>query len=329
MTPMGRMTRALASGTILAGALLLAGCQTTAPADSTRGQNYIEFAKQYQQQGLNDSALAAFALALEENPRLVDAYMGMGEIYRQQGKLDDAGKSYEQAAALAPTSYDAHYYLGLVRQLMGQLQEAVAAYLRALAIKPDSFEATQNLASAYVQLGRASDALTYAAKATELKPGSQAAWANLAATYSLLGRYQDAVNAYRQAAELGEAAEPILLGLADAHIRLGHFDRARVVLETLVRRQATCIAFERLGFVQFRQTRYEDALASFRRALELDANDIASLNGLGVSLMTMYVQTGRANVAQRDESLKAWRRSLELKPAQPRIIDLLSRYQHF
>lgn len=313
----------------LAGLLYLGGCQTTQQASSAKGQDYVKAGRDYQQQGLNDSALAAFALALEENPRLVDAYMGMGDIYRQQGKLDDAGKSYEQAAALAPTSYDAHYYLGLVRQLMGQLNEAVAAYLRALAIKPDSFEATQNLASAYVQLGRASDALTYASRATELKPGSQAAWANLAATYSLLGRYDEAVDAYRQAAELGEAAEPILLGLADAHIRLGHFERARVVLDQIVRRVPTCIAYERLGFVLFREAKYDEALANFRKALEYDANDVASLNGLGVCLMTIYVQSGRASIAQRDESLKAWRRSLELRPTQPRIIDLLARYQHF
>ncbi|MCX5661717.1 MAG: tetratricopeptide repeat protein [Planctomycetota bacterium] len=321
--------RALVAVAMLAGMMVLAGCQGPQSAGSPKGQQYVQAGREYQQQGLNDSALAAFALALEENPRLVDAYMGMGDIYRQQGKLDDAGKSYEQAATLAPTSYDAHYYLGLVKQLMGSLNEAVAAYLRALAIKPDSFEATQNLASAYVQLGRASDALTYATRATELKPGSQAGWANLAATYSLLGRYDEAVDAYRQAAELGEAAEPILLGLADAHIRLGHFDRAKVVLDQIVRKNPTCIAYERMGFVQFRQSKYEEALASFRHALQLDGNDVASLNGLGVCLMTIYVQSGRTSVEQRDESLKAWRRSLELRPTQPRIIDLMARYQHF
>lgn len=302
--------------------LFFGGCQTGPSAT-----DHVEQGRQYLASGLTESALAAFNLAIEENPRMTEAHMGVGDIYRQKGDYAKASESYEEAARLQPQSFDAHYYLGLTQQLMGRVSESVRSYLRALTINPDSFEANKNLASAYLQLGRPNDALPYAERAAYLAPNNQSAWANLAATQSLLGDYDKAVDSYRQATELGEYAEPVLLGLADAHIRLGNYDRAMNTLESLIRAQPSATAYERLGYAQFKLRRFNEAMASFRSAVEKDPEDPASLNGLGVCLMTLYIQNGRTDVAQRDEALDAWRRSLRLKADQPRIMDLLARYQ--
>lgn len=332
---LGAMKYANAGFFILVGTMAVAfmfgsfGCRslsTTQPADSSRGRDQLNEGKRLNEQGLSDDALAAFTAALKENPRLVEAQMGIGDIYRKRGDYENAGVAYESATKLDPMSFEAHYYLGLMRQLMGRIEEAVSSYLRAIAIKPESIDANQNLASAYLQLNRPGDGLAYAKRAADLSPQNQAAWANLGATYSLLAQYDDAVDAYRHAAELGELEEPILLGLADAHIKLGHYDRAAAVLQTQLRKQPTATAYERLGYSQFKQRHYDDALASFRAALSLDANDVASLNGLGVALMTLYVQSGRNIPQQRDQALEAWRKSLTIRSNQPKIIDLVTRY---
>jgi superkiller protein 3 len=214
-----------------------------------------------------------------------------------------------------------------MQQLRGLIRNAVASYQRALAIHPDNFDANQSLASAYLQLGRPADATPYAKRATEIMPESQAAWANLATSQSLAGLYNDAVESYRQALELGEPAEPILLGLADAHIRLNHFERAINVLQTLIRTTPSTTAYERTGYSQFKLRNFEDALKNYRIAYTLDSQDTAVLNGLGVCLMTMYIQSGRAQTAQRDEAVDSWQHSLQLRPNQPKIVDLLTRYQ--
>jgi Flp pilus assembly protein TadD len=60
--------------------------------------------------------------------------------------------------------------------------------------------------------------------------------------------------------------------------------------------------------------------------MALNPDDTATLNGLGACLMTLYIQDGRTNNAQRDEALNAWRKSIRLDPQQPRITDLLSRF---
>lgn len=308
---------------LVAAGLTLGGCQT----GSSRARAHVEQGKELLEKGLTESALAAFTLAIEENPRLTEAHMGVGDVHRQRGDYEAASRAYEQATRLQPNSFDAHYYLGLMQQFLGRLSEAVRSYLRALTINPDDFDANKNLASAYLQLGRPSDALPYAERAVYINPQSQVAWANLAATQSLLNQYDKAVDSYRQATELGEYAEPVLLGLADAHIRLGNYERAMITLESLIRTQASATAYERLGYAQFKLRRFTESLASFRSAVELDPNDPASLNGLGVCLMTLYIQGGRTDLTQRDDALDAWRKSLQIKPDQPRILDLLSRYQ--
>lgn len=171
--------------------------------------------------------------------------------------------------------------------------------------------------------------MPHALKAAELNPDSQGDWANLAQNYAQLNRYNDAVNAFRQAAELGEMEEHILIGLANAHIKLDNYARAINTLNTLIYRTgaaAPSTAYERLGVAQYRLRRYEDALTSFEKAGQIDPTDTAALNGVGAAYMTLYIEGERANGEQKAKALAAWRRSLRLRPQQPKIIDLLSRY---
>ena len=320
----------IATALTLMGATALTGCVANGPTrDSARQRKaaqHVLSAQTFLDEGLTDSALAAFGLALEENPTLTDAHLGMGDIYRERNDYALAAAAYERAVALDPNNFDAQYYLGLMRQLMGNVRGAIQTYLHALAIDPNNFDANRDLAAAYLQLGSPGEALPYAKRATRLNPDSQAAWTNLAACHSLMGQYQEAVDAYRQAAEQGDMPQQVLLGLADAHIKLGNYTRATNVLASLIRRAPSSTAYERLGYTQFKTRDFDQALKNFRKALSLNPEDTAALNGVGVSLMTLYVLGDRIDPRLRDQSIDAWRRSVRLRPNQPRIIDLLSRY---
>ncbi|MEM6749404.1 MAG: tetratricopeptide repeat protein [Planctomycetota bacterium] len=322
-------------GPWLAALLLLApltlpqlGC-----AGRTRKQvmanEFMTDAERYLDEGLTDSALEAFSKALDENPNLTQAYRGIGQIYLERDQLDNAAAAFQKAVEIEPNSFSAQYDYGLVQHLMGDLRSAVATYLRALAIDPSDVKANRNLAAAYNQLGLPKDALRYAEQATRLPDAEQADWANLAAAHSLLNQHDRAVDAYRQAAELGEIREPILLGLANAHIQLGNYARALITLETLERRvdgPLTATSYERMGVAQFRLRRYEDALASFQAALEQDGRDVAALNGVGATYMTLFLEGEREDRYQRTRALASWKRSVQINPQQPLIVDLIARY---
>jgi tetratricopeptide (TPR) repeat protein len=333
---MARKRHLLAVGLVLT-AGTLTGCrwpegQLTATrhagSASRADDRYVQQAQQYLEQGLTDSALAEFSMALAENPRLTEAHMGIGHLFRERGDYRMARRRYKRATELEPDNADAHYYLGLMRQMLGDIQEAAQTYLQALAIEPDNEKANRDLAAAYLQLGEPSQAVPYARRAAEASNGDQGAWSNLAAAYSLTGQYEKAVEAYRQAVELGEPAEELLLGLADAHIQLENYGRAINTLQPLVEQNnpTSPAALERLGYARFKLREYEAALQHFEQALRRDPEHAAALNGKGVALMTLYLEGGRENESQRREALEAWRKSLQVRPDQPRITDLISQY---
>ncbi len=277
-------------------------------------------------QGLYDSALAEFQRAVASNPRLTTAYLGMGDIYRETGDFSKAERSYARAAEVEPSSFDAQYLHGLALQLLDKLTDAVRAYLRALTIRPTDFNANLNLATAYLQLGEPLQALPYARQAVQLRSDSAAARVNLGAVYAGLGQHEDAVVEYRQAAELMELTPELLLNLADSLDKAGRLEEMQSTLEQLVKTRPSAVAYERLGSCLFRQARYADALANFRKALELDETHFPAHNGVGVCLLNEYLWSQRTNTAARDEALKHLRRSLQIERRQPSIIELVSRY---
>lgn len=277
-------------------------------------------------EGFTAQALNAFTQAVEENPTLTAAHLNIGTIFRERGLYDKAGVAYRKAVVSDPNNFDARYLLGLTNQLKGDLPRAISSYKRALLLNKNSYEANRDMGSAILQSGRPGQAIEFAKKAVELNPNSQAGWANLAAAYSLSGEYDNAVLAYRKTLELGDVAAPIMLGLADAHLKLGHYQRAENVLRAIERDGGNPIARERMGLVLFKQRKFEQAAIAYRSVLADNPHDTASLNGLGISLMATYLSTGEENDKLRVEALTHWRQSLNLRPEQTSLIDLISRY---
>ncbi|MEM6458273.1 MAG: tetratricopeptide repeat protein [Planctomycetota bacterium] len=280
--------------------------------------------------GQLDAALQQFNRALSDNPRSVDAVLGIGSVEHARLQYERARDTYRRAAGMDATRFEPRYYLGLMQQVLGETGEAIDEYRVALQLNPDDPATHRDLATAYLQVGRPDFALNHAERAVELTPGSQAAWCNLAATYSLLGRYEDALRGYRTATEIGELDAPVLLGLGDTHLKLENFPRAVNTLAELVRRFPGSVAHERLGYALFRTYAFERAQWHYRRALAYNPEEVTALNGLGATLVTEYMrQENRRRKAKLDEALDVWRRSLRMQPDQPRIADLLSRYGRF
>jgi len=302
------------------------GAPVVEPDAASRAQVLSDEGKQLKSEGFTAQALTAFTSAVEENPKLTEAHLGIGDIFRERGVYDKADKAYRRAVVSDPNNFDARYLLGLTNQLSGDLPRAISSYERALRIRPNSYEANRDMGTAILQSGRPDDAIRFARKAVEINPESQAGWANLGAAYSLAGDYKNAVEAYRQTLELGDAAKPVMLGLADAHLKLGNFQRAENVLRAIERDGGDPIARERMGLVLFKQRKFEAAVEAYRSVLSDNTEDTAALNGMGISLMAIYLRDGREDEAMRLDALSLWRKSLSVRPEQRVLIDLISRY---
>lgn len=84
-------------------------------------------ASQLLQQGLTDSALHHYRLALEYNPYNETALMDVAEIYLQQGKLDSCQLMCERYKEFEPYNSQANYFIAYAYLLSGQTDQCVAA----------------------------------------------------------------------------------------------------------------------------------------------------------------------------------------------------------
>lgn len=309
--------------------------RTTAPRTTTAGtgaapppgQEFVERAQRLAQAGRSEDALREFEKAIEINPTLTVAYLGAGDIYRERGDYASAERRYARAAELEPTNFSAQYLHALSLQLLDRPGEAIRAYLRALTIRPGDFDANMNLGIAYLQVGEPREGLPYLQRAVQANPRSAPARTNLGAVFSALDRHEEAVVEYQQAAELTELTGPVLLNLANSLGRSGRYEEMVNTLEQLTRTEPTANAYERLGAGLFRLRRYDASLAAYRKALEIDPNHFPALNGVGVCLMNEWHFSDQRNEQARREALAAWRRSLQIQRNQPRILELVGKYQ--
>ena len=310
----------------------LPGCRsTTAPAgriaDAREAEGHLDDAEKLLDEGLEEEALAALRLALEDDPLLVNAHLEEAKIHRGRGDNEAALSAYQRAGEIDPDNYDAAYGGALMQHLAGRLRDAVDGYLNAIRLQPASFDAARDLGAAYLQLGQPDAALAPAERATRLDPGSQPAWSNLAVAQGMLGDWEGAIGSYRRAAELGSLDDPMLLGLANAHIQLRNFERAVNVLASAQRRRPTLRGHERLGYAHFKMGRHDEALAAYEAALREDPTDVPALNGLAVTHLTLHHKRPGPNPYHRVMGVSTLRASIAQRPQQPRMVDLLSRYE--
>lgn len=277
-------------------------------------------------EGDADEAIRLLAAAIEKNPTLTVAHLDIGDLYLQQNDVSQAEPHFAAAAQQQPSNFDAQFKHGYALQLLNRLGDSVRAYLRALSIRPDDFQANQNLATAYLQLNEPGAALAYAERSVSINPSSGAARANLGSVLTSLDRHEDAVREYRAAAELMDLTPQLLLNLSESLGKLQRYDEMASTLDQLVSTDPSAPAFERLGYARFKLRQFPMAQDAFRRAIGLDQTHFPALNGLGVCLLNDYIASQRNNEDIRRDALKLLRQSLRLNKSQPKIVELVNRY---
>jgi tetratricopeptide (TPR) repeat protein len=295
--------------------------------ESYAGADAMAKGRTLAQQGLEAEALLQFEAAIEKNPLLTAAYMGSGELHYKKGDLPKAEERFGKAALIEPSNFDAQYWHALVLQELKKFDESIRAYLRALSLRPDDIKANSNLSAAYLQAGEPKQALPYAQRAVQIAPNDASARINLGAIYATLGQHENAITEYQQAAELTELSPQLLLNLADSYGRVRRYEEMVGTLEQVIKLEPSAVAYERLGSGLFRLADYEGALEAFQQSTTLDENHYPAFNGVGVCLLRRWVVSGQDDTASREEALRALRKSLQIDRNQPRVLELVGRYQ--
>jgi Tfp pilus assembly protein PilF len=158
------------------------------------------------------------------------------------------------------------YGIGLL--LQGDLKAAQAAFRNVTAMDPGYADGPVNVARAQLQEGDVDGAVAMLEQALKISPRLAKAHFFLGVALKTLGRYGEALDHLRVAAE--------------------QYPRDRVVLN-------------QIGRVHFLERRFDDAIAGFTRALQVDPEDLEA----HYNLMLCYQGKGDATLAAREQALYA------------------------
>jgi len=289
-------------------------------------QQQLQGGSQAVADGRFDEALAQFQAILRTNPKLPEAFIGIGDVRFAQGRYSEAEPNYRRAAALDPEDFNAQFGLGRSLQMLGRNTEAITAYHRALIADPESAEANGNMATAYLSLGDSAVAMQFGERAVALDPKSGAAHVNLGVAYERLGRPADAIAQYQAAAELLPVTPQLLINLVNASVADGRFEEAIATAQTLTRLSDRPESFERLGWALFRAGRYNESGAAYRQAATLDTTYWPAWNGIGVNALNAWIRSDKRDSDAGNEARRAFRSSLQANPDQPKIVKLFTTY---
>ncbi len=170
---------------------------------------------------------------------------------------------------------------GLQAHNRGNFEAAQDAFQRALAIAPDHPDALNFYGMTLLQLGQPAAALEYLGRAVHLQRNNPAIAGNLAQVYFTLKRYDEAHATFQKASRLDPRQVQFKLGVANSLALAGKLGDAEILLRKLTERYAqNALAWFNLGNVLRDQSRGEEALACYRRALELDPQFVDARSNL-------------------------------------------------
>jgi tetratricopeptide (TPR) repeat protein len=152
--------------------------------------------------GRFDQAGRAYAQAIGLDGTNALARMGRGELLLAREEPEAAAREFELALKRQPTLAGASLGLGHALALMGRTEEALARYEQTLVLHPRLPEAEFAAGFALARLGKISEAETRYRRALAARPDFAAAWMNLGSLLREQGREAYAEAALRRATAL-------------------------------------------------------------------------------------------------------------------------------
>ncbi|HEU4689620.1 MAG TPA: tetratricopeptide repeat protein [Vicinamibacterales bacterium] len=235
--------------------------------------------------------------AVERGSRSGRIHHQIAQLYERQSLLPQAARSFEESENFGPIVGRDQFYLSLgsLRVNQADFDGAVAAYTRRIEANPNSGEAHRQLGEIYFLQGKNEEALTEFLAATWLDPRDAKAHAAAGQVQVRLLNYAEAVVALQRALSLDASLQEARYALGTSLMRLGKTADARRELEVFERQrtETELIGQHAFGLDAVRREAsrsllagaFDQAIASYERALTLDPNGARSHRDLGLALL--------------------------------------------
>ena len=306
----------------------------------------------------NEEAYEANMKAIELQPNHSTAHSNLARGLIMMKRYDEADASLKRALELDPKNSDALQNYGSLRFKQQRYEEAVEAFQKAINLNANSILIHRGIADSYYRLGNHTKAMAWIDRARTLAPtaSEQFELSRLSARVLLaLGKTEEAERHFLQAGQDVDSDYEIwdLLELQKVSAERGEADKAKVYLqrvlklaggkpETLqsvadtLRKQkqyteaievykeilATDLNFAMahggMGDALFRLERYEEAIESLKRSVELDATPTSAIAPL------LLIGQAAHKLGRSLEAAQYYERAVELDPQNTNALEHLA-----
>lgn len=224
-----------------------------------------------------EDATAAFQRALEQDPDFVMALTSLSEAYslryqktRDAVWLEKAAHTAGRALSLDATDASAHVALAKVKQQTGELAEAIREARLAVQLVPDSDGGHRLLGLLLADSGKSIEAVNELERAVSLRPNFWTNHYTLGYVRYMAGRYDEAIPSFLRVTHLQPNYPGGYVILGASYHRTGAIDLAIGHYEHAARLGPSSTAYANLGLIYYVDGRFDDALSSYRTALDHD-----------------------------------------------------------
>ena len=217
----------------------------------------------------------------------VITWTNLGNEFSFQGDHRRAIEWYDRALAAYPESDEGHANKGVALGKLGEFAAAADQLTLALSINPTFPNAEMHLGNALVATGCPQDSLPHFEQARIQRPRSAEVFYNLGTAKLQLRLPEEAVLSYEKAIELEPDFVDTYNNLGALLIQLGRVDEAIPHLRTYAEFRPNAIAAHaNLGVVLRMRGAHDEAAREYERALQIDAEHLATLGNLAWLLAT-------------------------------------------
>jgi tetratricopeptide (TPR) repeat protein len=245
-------------------------------------------------------AVEQYKLALDADPDSRFLQDGLADLYFKIGRIREAVTAAQDQVNKSPDDVEAHTLLGKVYlRSLGDMQNAQSGQMLQLAI--GEYE-----------------------KLAQLKPNDIETRLLLGQLYSLNHDSAKAEAQFKAAQAIDAGSEDVVLNMARLYSEQGDFKRAAETLNSVPVDDRSARTEFALGASYDQLKKPKEAIAAYRRALDLDSENLDTERGLATALLAD---------GQLDESLKLFNEVVAAEPqdaqSQIRISEIQRRQGHY
>ncbi|HYH00924.1 MAG TPA: tetratricopeptide repeat protein [Terriglobales bacterium] len=246
---------------------------------------YEELVTMYGRTEFASKAIEEYRLAIENDPESDYLNAGLAELYAKTGRIRDAVLEAQDIIKRDPNNLDA-------RKLLGRI------YLRSLGDMQSGTQSQEILKRAIEQY----EAIV------RIDPKSVDDHLLLGRLYRLNNDMLKAEQEFKTAVQLDPTSEDAVTTLSYLYNEQGDTNRAASILTSVPDAERSAKLYAALGYTYEQAKDYKKAVDAYRKAVELDKDNLDAMRGLAQNMM---------NDGQTDAALQQYKQIVDADPQDP------------